>query len=423
VNRPLTGNIRAGRPPLDARGYEAAGGYAALRATIGRVAPAEVVRVVTESGLAGCGGGGFPTGRKWAAMPPREKRPGPRYFIVNADEMEPGTFKDRLLLEGDPHQLIEGMILAAYAVDADTGYVFVRGEYKLAIARLNEAVAQAEAAGYLGENILGSGFGFSIHVHGGAGRYICGEETALLNSLEGRRAIPRAKPPLPMVSGLFGAPTIVNNVETICNVPHIVKHGAAWYRALGVKGEAGTRIFGVSGRVRNPGAFERPAGILLKNLIEDDAGGMLPGFALRAVLPGGASTGFIPLEQLDVAMSNKGMAAIGNRLGTGNVIVLDDSVCPVAFMANLQQFFARESCGWCAPCRDGLPWAEQILRAVDAGEGRRKDIEVLHELTDDLGPGRTFCGLAPGAMASLKSGLACFAEDFAAHLAGGCAWR
>jgi NADH-quinone oxidoreductase subunit F len=422
VNRPLTGNIRAGRTPLDVRGYEAAGGYAAVRATVGRVAPAEVIRVVTESGLAGCGGGGFPTGRKWAAMPARATRPGTRYFIVNADEMEPGTFKDRLLLEGDPHQLIEGMILAAYAVDADCGYIFVRGEYKLAIARLNEAVAQAEAAGYLGKNILGSGQKFAIHVHGGAGRYICGEETALLNSLEGKRAIPRAKPPLPQVSGLFGAPTIVNNVETICNVPHIVKHGPEWYRALGVNGEAGTRIFGVSGRVKNPGAFERPAGILLRDLIEGDAGGMLPGFALRAVLPGGASTGFIPADQLDVAMSNKGMAAIGNRLGTGNVIVLDDSVCPVAFMANLQQFFARESCGWCAPCRDGLPWAEQILKSIDAGAGKPRDLGILGELTDDLAPGRTFCGLAPGAMASLKSGLACFAEEFAAHLSGGCAW-
>jgi NADH-quinone oxidoreductase subunit F len=357
-------------------------------------------------------------------MPSREARPGKRYFIVNADEMEPGTFKDRLLMEGDPHQLLEGIILSAYAVEADTAYIFVRGEYTLAIALLQKAVLEAQAAGLLGENILGSGYDLAVHVHAGAGRYICGEETALLNSLEGKRAVPRAKPPLPMTSGLWGCPTVVNNVETVCNVPHIVRHGAEWYRALGRDGEAGTKIFGVSGRVRRPGAFELPMGTPMRELIEERAGGMRDGFSLRAVLPGGASTGFVMEADLDVRMSFAAMAAMGNRLGTGTAIVLDDRTCPIGFIANLQQFFARESCGWCAPCRDGLPWVEQTLKAIEAGRGEPDDLDLLFEMTDNLGPGRTFCALAPGAMASLQTGLALFRAEFDRHVhARRCSWQ
>jgi NADH-quinone oxidoreductase subunit F len=421
--RPLTANIRADRQPPDLAAYRRGDGYDAVRDSLGRTAPAEIVAEITASGLAGFGGGGFPTGRKWQLMPSRAERPGPRYFVVNADEMEPGTFKDRLLLEGDPHQLIEGIILGAYAVEAETAYIFVRGEYGTAISRLVTAIAEAEAAGLLGTNILGSGFSLAIHVHGGAGRYICGEETALLNSLEGRRAIPRAKPPFPQTSGLWGRPTIVNNVETICNVPHIIRRGAAWYRGLGRDGQPGTKIYGVSGRVNRPGAFELPMGTTLRDLIEEHAGGMKRGYELCAVLPGGASTGFVAPRHLDVAMSFPGLAAIGNRLGTGTAIVLDDRTCPVGFIANLQHFFAQESCGWCAPCRDGLPWVEKTLKAIDAGAGKPVDLNLLREMTSHLGPGRTFCALAPGAMASLQSGLALFPDAFDQHIQmKACAW-
>jgi len=424
MERPLTRNIRKGEAPLDFAGYVRAGGYLAVRETLGRVAPADVVREVAEAGLGGCGGGGFPTGRKWQAMPSRAARPGKRYFIVNADEMEPGTFKDRLLMEGDPHQLIEGIVLSAYAVEADTAYIFVRGEYTAAIGLLRQAVLEAEAAGLLGENIIGSGFDLSIHVHAGAGRYICGEETALLNSLEGRRAVPRAKPPLPMMSGLWGCPTVVNNVETVCNVPHIIRYGAEWYRGLGREGEAGTKIFGVSGRVKRPGAFELPMGTPMREMIEEHAGGMKDGFSLRAVLPGGASTGFVMEADLDVKMSFPALAAMGNRLGTGTAIVLDDRTCPIGFIANLQHFFAQESCGWCAPCRDGLPWVEQTLKAIEAGRGDPGDLDLLSEMTQNLGPGRTFCALAPGAMASLQTGLGFFREEFERHIhSRRCSWR
>jgi len=414
MERVLTKNIDGGRV-FDLAEYERAGGYEAVRAVVGKVAPADVVTMVADSGLAGCGGGGFPTGRKWRAMPSRAARPGTRYFIVNADEMEPGTFKDKYLMEGDPHQLVEGIILSAYAVEADEAYVFVRGEYGVAIAAVTRAIAAAGEAGLLGD--------LRIHVHAGVGRYICGEETALLNSLEGKRAVPRAKPPLPMVSGLFGCPTIVNNVETVCNVPHIVRHGADWFRALGVGGEAGTKIYGVSGRVKRPGVYELPMGTMLRVLIEDCAGGMREGFGLRAVLPGGASTGFLGVEALDTPMSVKGMAAVGSRLGTGNVMVLDDKTCPVGFLRNLQHFFAQESCGWCAPCRDGLPWVEQILAAIEQGDGRESDLAVLGEMPGKMGPGKTFCGLAPGAMASLETGLKMFAAEFSRHVReGACAW-
>jgi NADH-quinone oxidoreductase subunit F len=423
MERPLTRNIRQGAAPLDLTAYQRVGGYEALRSTIGKVAPAALIATILESGLGGRGGGGFSTGRKWQAMPAPAERPGPRYFIVNADEMEPGTFKDRLLLEGDPHQLLEGLILSAYAVQAQHGIIFIRGEYGEAIRRMEHAVAETRAAGLLGDDILGSGFNFAVDVHASAGRYICGEETALLNALEGKRAVPRVKPPLPQTSGLFGHPTVINNVETVCNIPHIIGRGVAWYRGLGVNGEAGTKVFGVSGRVKYPGSYELPMGTPMRELVEHHAGGMRPGFSLRALLPGGASTGFVLAEDLDMPMSVAGFAARGHRLGTGTAIVLDDRTCPVGFIHNLQHFFARESCGWCAPCRDGLPWVEQTLSAFEAGEGTEADIDLLSEMTGHLGPGRTFCALAPGAMASLQTGLAYFREDFEQHIGRSCTWH
>ena len=398
--------------------------FEVARQIIGKVDRNYLLDVVEQSGLAGCGGGSFPTGRKWRLYPPQSERPGPRYFIINADEMEPGTFKDRLLLEDETSLLIEGIILSAYILDANECYVFVRGEYQLAIERLMAGIEQAKMAGLLGTDILGSKFCLDIHVHRGAGRYICGEETALLNSLEGRRPVPRAKPPYPQVSGLWGAPTIVNNVETVANIPNIIKNGAQWYRSLGRNGGVGTKIFGVSGRVMRPGTYELPMGTIMRELIEDHAGGMRSGYRLRAVLPGGASTAFLSAEQLDTPMTPAAMMKSGTRLGTGTAIILDDQTCPVGFIANLQRFFARESCGFCTPCRDGLPWVSQILDRIEAGKGRAEDLDRLSDLQNTLAAGNTFCALAPGAMASLQSGLSLFRDDFVRHIEqGACPWK
>jgi NADH-quinone oxidoreductase subunit F len=416
MDRPLTQAIVPGNGPLNLSAYRQSGGYEASRSSIGVAKPADIVSVILDSGLTGCGGGGFSTGRKWQAMPPRAARPGRRYLVVNADEMEPGTFKDRFLIENNPHQLIEGMILAACALEVDTAYIFIRGEYQAAIAVLEHAIAEAHAACLLGD--------LHIHIHAGAGRYICGEETALLNSLEGKRAIPRSKPPLPQVSGLWGCPTVVNNVETICNIAPIIRNGAGWYRTLGEGGEAGTRLFGVSGRVNRPGLYELPVGTSLRVLIESCAGGMQDGFEMRAVLPGGASTGFLAPAALDTPMSMSAMVAAGTRLGTGNAVVLDDATCPIGFIRNLQHFFAQESCGWCAPCRDGLPWVERLLDRMEAGEAGQTDLAVLAGIPAQLAAGRTFCGLAPGAMASLETGLKLFQAEFLHHAQGkSCAWQ
>jgi len=416
VDRPLTSNIRPGRPPFNLADYERAGGYAALRKALKSLAPDEVAREVTESKLRGRGGAGFPTGKKWSFVPAVKDVPAPRYLVVNADEMEPGTFKDRLLLEGDPHQMVEGVIVSAYAISASAAYIFVRGEYRLATKRLEQAATEARDRGYLGRNILGSGFDLDLHIHTSAGRYICGEETALLTALEGQRPIPRAKPPYPQVSGLWGRPTVVNNVETLCNVPHIVRHGAQWFRDLSRGEDGGTKIYGASGRLQRPGAWELPMGTPLRELIEEHAGGMRPGFALRALLPGGASTGFLTPEHLDVPMDFGSVEKAGSRLGTGTLIALDDHTCPVGMLRNLEHFFAQESCGWCTPCRDGLPWTERLLAAIEAGEGHDADLEVLEAHTRFLGPGHTYCAHAPGAMAPLQTGLKYFRADLERHI-------
>ena len=421
---PLTMQCRSHRPNLSESVDVHPHDFEVVRKIIGKVDRRYLLDIVEQSGLAGCGGGSFPTGRKWKLYPPQSERPGPRYFIVNADEMEPGTFKDRLFLEQETNLLIEGIILSAYILDANECYIFVRGEYHVAIERLMVCIERVKMAGLLGIDILGSGFQLEIHVHRGAGRYICGEETALLNALEGRRPVPRAKPPYPQVSGLWGAPTIVNNVETVANIPNILKNGAEWYRSLGRNGGVGTKIFGVSGRVIRPGTYELPMGTTMRELIEDHAGGMRPGYKLRAVLPGGASTAFVSAEQIDTPMTPTALMKIGTRLGTGTAIVLDDQTCPVGFIANLQRFFARESCGFCTPCRDGLPWVSQILDRIEAGAGRHEDFDRLSDLQNTLASGNTFCALAPGAMASLQSGLSLFRDDFVRHIErGACPWK
>jgi NADH-quinone oxidoreductase subunit F len=424
MERPLTHNIRPGEAPLDVKQYERAGGYQAARKVLDSMAPHEVTELVKEANLRGRGGAGFPTGSKWSFVPMGDDAPHPKYLIANADEMEPGTFKDRLLLEGDPHQLIEGMVVSAYAIRADIAYIFLRAEYTRAASLLTKAIAEAYDAGYLGRNILGSGYSLELRLHISAGRYMCGEETGLLNALEGKRATPRARPPYPQVSGLWGKPTIVNNVETLCNVPHIVTHGAAWYKGLSRSDDGGTKIYGVSGKVKRPGAWELPMGTTLREILEEHAGGMRDGVAFRGVLPGGGSTDFLVGEHLDVKMDYTEVQKAGSRLGTGTMIVLDDQTCPVGMVHNLEQFFARESCGWCTPCRDGLPWVARILQAIEEGQGRPQDVDILAFHTKFLGLGFTFCALAPGAMEPLQSALNYFREDFERHIRDKrCPWR
>lgn len=416
MERPLTGHIRDDGAPLSLEEYERTGGYEALRSVLREMQPGDVLETVKNSGLRGRGGAGFPTGMKWSFMAPPDKSLHPRYVIANADEMEPGTFKDRILLEGNPHQLVEGMILAAYALQAEISYVFLRWAYHRAAAAIEHAIAEAREAGYLGRDILGSGFDHEMHLHHGAGRYICGEETSLLNALEGKRATPRAKPPFPQASGLFGRPTVVNNVETLCCVPHIMARGAEWFKSLGRTDDAGTKIYGVSGRVKRPGAWELPMGTTLRELIEEHAGGMQDGRAFKAALPGGASTDFLVEDHLDVAMDFDSVSDAGSRLGTGTAVILDDHSCVVGMVRNLEHFFAQESCGWCTPCREGLPWVEKILAALEAGEGEEEDLALLDRHTTFLGPGRTFCALAPGAMEPLQSALKYFRDDFTRHI-------
>jgi NADH-quinone oxidoreductase subunit F len=423
MERPLTEHIIPGQF-LSLKDYEGKGGYSAFRKTIGKIAPGDVTNTVKDSNLKGRGGAGFNTGLKWSFVPMGENAPEQKYLIANADEMEPGTFKDRILLEGNPHMLIEGMILSAYAIGAKTGFIFLRSEYRMAEKIIKEALSQAYQGGYLGKNLAGSEFSFDLYLHTSIGRYICGEETALINALEGKRANPRAKPPFPQTCGLFGKPTIVNNVETLCCVPHILEKGAEWFRNLSVTDEGGTKIYGVSGKVKRPGAWELPLGITMRELLEEHAGGMRDGLKFRGSLPGGASTDFLVEEHLDIKMDFVSVAQAGSRLGTGTMIILDDKTCPVGMVHNLQKFFAQESCGWCTPCRDGLPWVARILQAMEEGQGREEDIDILNFHTKYLGPGNTFCALAPGAMEPLQSALKYFGDDFKKHISEQrCPWR
>lgn len=414
MEKPLTQHIRQDRQSLSLKDYERVGGYQSLRKILKGMTPKEVQTQVTNSNLKGRGGAGFSTGLKWSFVPMNV--PGPKYLISNADEMEPGTFKDRILLESTPHQMIEGMIVAAFAIQADESFVFLRWAYRTAANTITRAIHEAYEAGYLGKNILGSDFNLDMHLHTGVGRYMCGEETALLNSLEGKRATPRAKPPFPQISGLFGKPTIVNNVETLCCLPHIINKGAEWFKKLSLTGDSGTKLYGVSGKVKKPGAWELPMGVTLRELIENHAGGMQDGLKFRGALPGGGSTDFLVEEHLDVKMDFSSVAAAGSRLGTGTVVVLDDKTCPVGFVQNLEHFFAQESCGFCTPCREGIPWVEKILNSIDKGEGRMEDMKLLEFHTKYLGPGNTFCAFAPGAMEPLQSALKYFREDFERHI-------
>jgi NADH-quinone oxidoreductase subunit F len=416
MEKPLTQFIDSNRPPLSIREYMRRGGYESVRKALLAMTPQEVTKTVQDSDLKGRGGAGFNTGMKWSFVPMNGHSAHPKYLVANADEMEPGTFKDRLLLEGNPHQLIEGMIVSSYAIQADISYIFLRWAYKKAARLIIHAIEEAYQIGLLGKNILRSGYSLEMHLHTGVGRYMCGEETALLNALEGKRATPRAKPPFPQVSGLFGKPTIVNNVETLCNIPHIINKGTDWFKSLSAGSDSGTKLYGISGKVNKPGIWELPMGTTMRELIEEHAGGMQAGCEFKGILPGGASTDFLVEEHMDIKMDYKSVMAAGSRLGTGTMVVLDDKTCPVGFVHNLEHFFAQESCGWCTPCREGLPWTEKLLLSIEKGEGREEDLDLLEMHTQHLGPGNTFCALAPGAMEPLQSALKYFREDFEKHI-------
>ncbi len=418
-DRPFTRAMRADGRPATLDDYVAAGGYEGLKKAVGGLKPREVTTMVTDSGLRGRGGAGYSTGRKWSTMPLGPDAPRPKYIVCNADEMEPGSFKDRFLMERNPHLLLEGMLLAGFATESDEGYIFLRAQYDASYAALKGAIAEAREHGYLGDHILGSDFSMDIELHTSIGRYICGEASAMLNALESQRPNPRARPPHMTGAGLFSRPTVVNNVESFMAVPSIVRHGVDWWKALSVIDEGGTKIFGVAGRVANPGCFELPMGVPMRELIEVHAGGMLPGYELRAVSPGGASTFFVPADKIDVPLGFSTMDEVQSRLGTGTLVLLDDQTCPIGMTLNMMQFFAQESCGWCTPCREGLQWAAALLEDIEYGRAQPGDIEVLRESVWFMASDKCFCDLAPGATQPLESALRLFPDDFARHIAGG----
>lgn len=417
--RPLTARARPDRQPHSLSEWRALGGYAGLERAMS-LSPTEVLETVEAAALNGRGGAGFPAAKKWRFMPDGRSGDGPSYLIVNGDEMEPGAYKDRFLMEALPHQIVEGAIIASYAVQASEAIVLVRDAYRPAIAAIGRAIEEAVAAGFLGDDILGSDYSLTMRVHASAGRYIVGEETALIEALEGKRAVPRQRPPFPAQVGLWGRPTTVNNVETISCVPHILENGAQWFRALSKTEEGGTKLYPVSGRVNAPQLIEAPMGTTARELIEQ-CGGIAGDGNLRCFQPGGGATAFLEADDLDTPLDFGNMARAGSMLGAGALIVLDGTACPIGVLARHQRFYARESCGWCTPCRDGLPWVAKILDALEAGEATRSDIDVLRMTAREAAPrGRSFCDLMGGAMASLASALERFEDLFDAHLDGGC---
>lgn len=393
--------------------YESDGGYSTLKKLFA-MQPVEVVEEVKKSGLRGRGGAGFPTGLKWSFVP--QDNPKPKYLCVNADESEPGTFKDRYILELDPHRLLEGIIICCYAIRSNTAYIYIRGEFVFPYHRLEEAVAEAYAKGYLGKNIQGSGYDLDVFVHRGAGAYICGEETALMESLEGKRGMPRLKPPFPAVVGLFGCPTVINNVETIAALPYIMGQGADAYRKFGTEKSPGTKLFSVSGHVQKPGNYEVPLGYPFKKLLED-CGGMREGRALKAVIPGGSSVPILTAAECeDLTLDYEGCAAKGSMLGSGGLIVMDETVDMVKALTNLAHFYAHESCGQCSPCREGTGWSYKILHRIVAGEGRVGDIEQLVANADNMA-GKTICVLADALAMPIWSYVKKFRKEFEAYIA------
>jgi NADH-quinone oxidoreductase subunit F len=394
--------------------YERLGGYRAVRKMLKEYTPQQMIELVKKSGLRGRGGAGFPTGMKWDFIP---KDPTlPKYLCCNADESEPGTYKDRQLIERDPHQLIEGIIMASFAIGAHLSFIYIRGEFGLGAKVLTRALADAYAAGYLGKNLFKSGYDLEVVLHRGAGAYICGEETALIESIEGKRGLPRPKPPFPAIHGLYGKPTVVNNVETLSSLPHIMNRGAEWYAGLGSPPKStGMRIFSVGGHVKRPGNYEVPMGITLRELIYEHAGGIRGDKKLKAVIPGGASAAFLTADQIDVKLDFEAIASVGSMLGSGGVTVMDEDTCMVWAAMNLLEFFAHESCGKCTPCREGSSWIVQVLRRIERGHGRPTDIELLTGICGQI-PGRTVCAFGDAEVAPALSTIKHFRAEYERHI-------
>ena len=394
--------------------YRKSGGYRALeKFVVGRVSPKEIIGLVTESSLLGRGGAGFPAGKKWSSVP--DSAAFPRYLAANGDEMEPGTFKDRVLLHVDPHCVIEGMILCGYSFSASKAFFFVRPSYESSAVIFERELEYARQAGFLGNHILGTDFSFDIVVHRSGGRYICGEGTALLNAIMGKRPNPIKPPPYPTEKGLWDKPTVVNNVETLACVPHILQNGPEWFKGLSATPHgAGTKLYCISGKVNFPGAVELPIGTRLSEIIEQHCGGMTQGSEFKACLPGGASTRFMTREHYDIPMDFEDLKNIGNRLGTAAIMVFDHKTCMVGATLNLIEFFARESCGWCTPCREGLPYMRELLRRIESGEGEEEDITNLRRLCKEVW--NSYCALAPGAAEPVISLLDFFEDEVRQHI-------
>jgi NADH-quinone oxidoreductase subunit F len=405
----LTRNV--GNPDaLTLAGYKKSGGYEGLAKAF-KMDPAAVVEEVKKSGLRGRGGAGFPAGMKWGFIGKAK----PRYLVCNADESEPGTFKDRLLMEFDPHQLIEGCAICCWAVEANACYIYIRGEYTKAATILERAIRDAYDGGILGDNAMGSGFKLDMYVHRGAGAYICGEETGMLESLEGKRGQPRVKPPFPAVVGAFGKPTVVNNVETLCNVPHILVRGADWFKGIGTdERNTGPKLYAISGHVNRPGTYEFPLGVSFRDLL-DKAGGMYQGGTLKAFIPGGASAPILPASQIDLKMDFDSVAKAGSMLGSAAVIVMDDTTCLVRSVARLAKFFNHESCGQCTPCREGTNWMELLLHRLEDGEGSEGDGKLLLSICGHIG-GQSLCPLGDAAIGPVQSLVKGFWPEIEQHI-------
>ena len=376
------------------------GGYQAAKMALTECKPEAVLEEVKKASLRGRGGAGFPAGLKWSFVP--QKTDKPKYLCVNADEGEPGTFKDRYLLSHNPHLLIEGTIIASYAVGIRTAYVYIRGEYESIARRLEQAIGEAYEKGFLGKRVFGSDFDIDLFVHRGAGAYICGEETSLLESLEGKRGYPRLKPPFPALVGLFQSPTVINNVETLCNVPFIIQNGAKWFIEKGLPRDGGTRVFSISGAVAKPGIYELPVGTRLRDIIFDQAGGLKPGRKLKAVIPGGSSSPILKADEIDVRMDGDSVAAAGSMLGSGAIIVIDDATPIIDVLKRIAKFYAHESCGQCTPCRIGTSWMNKIVKRLAEGKGERGDIDNLARLAANI-KGRTLCPLGDAAAMPVAS--------------------
>ena len=394
--------------------YVELGGYAALKKALS-MSGDDIINEVKASNLRGRGGAGFPTGMKWSFVP--KQAPKPKYVLCNGDESEPGTCKDRLILEHDPHTVIEGVVIAGLSVGAKIGYIYIRGEYRYLSVIMQKAIADAYAKGYLGKNILGSGIDFDVFWHGGAGAYEVGEESALMESLEGKRGIPRIRPPFPAVVGLFGGPTIINNVETLASVPDIINKGGQWFAELGTPKNGGTRLFCLSGHINKPGVYELPMGYNLLKMINDVGGGVWNRRKLKAVTPGGSSCPVITAEECDVPMDFDSLMKIGSMLGSGGVVVLDDQTCMVKYLQRIMRFYQHESCGWCIPCREGTDWLKKSLDRFHAGGGIRKDIDNILYLGENM-LGRTFCPLGDAAALPTISIVKKYREEFESHLEG-----